>query len=103
MRAVAERAKYGVYFDEGETPPQFVLFQDVDEDEAFDDATDEIVFRQELYLRTRYHEVNFTDNVAVFRANGASNGGTISLGLSQGSDSLVVDILPSTGRVKVIR
>jgi Tfp pilus assembly protein FimT len=103
MRAVAERAQYGVYFDEGETPPRFVLFQDVDEDEAFDDAADEIVFSQELYRRTRYHEVNVADNVAVFRANGASNGGSILLGLSQGSDSLVVDILPSTGRVKVIR
>jgi len=103
MRAVAERAQYGVYLDDQETPPQFVLFQDVDEDEAFDEAEDEIAFSQELYQKTRYLEVNVTNNVALFRANGASNGGWILLGLSQGSDSLVVDILPSTGRVKVIR
>lgn len=103
MRAVAERARYGVYFDDGEIPPQFVLFQDVDEDEAFDEAEDEIAFSQELYLKTRYDQVNVTNNVAVFRANGASNGGWISLVLAQGSDTLVVNILPSTGRVKVIR
>ena len=103
MRAVAEGALYGIYFDDQSTPPQFILFQDVDEDEELSVLVDEVVFSRELYRKTLFRQVNFPNNAAVFRADGTSNGGWISLGLLQRSDSLVVDILPSTGRVKVIR
>lgn len=103
MRAVAGRSQYGVYFDDAVTPPQYILFQDLDGDEAFDVSADSVVFSQELYRKTLYRRVNFSDNTAVLKADGSSNGGSVSLGLVESSDSLVVDILPSTGRVKVIK
>jgi len=103
MRAVADRNQYGVYFDDGQTPPQYILFQDVDEDEELDVSADSVVHSQELYKKTRYLSVNFSDNTAVLKADGSSNGGWVLLGSTQSSDSLVVDVLPSTGRVKVIK
>lgn len=103
MRAVAERAQYGVYFDDQTTPIEFILFKDVDEDEQLDFLADSVMFSQELYKKTLYRSVNFANDAAVLKADGTSNGGWISLGLVQSGDSLVVDILPSTGRVKVIR
>lgn len=103
MRAVAEGAPYGVYFDEGSSPAQFVFFQDVDQDGQFNSLVDDVVFTRGLYRRTQYLHVNFPANVAVFVADGSSNGGWVSMGLVGSSDSLVVDILPSTGRVKVVR
>lgn len=103
MRAVADRTQYGIYFDDEQTPPQYILFQDLDEDEVLDVSADSVVFSQELYRKTLYRRVNFSDNTAVLKTDGTSNGGWVSLGLVQSSDSLVVDVLPSTGRVKVIK
>ena len=103
MRAVAERAQYGVYFSVLAEPAQYTVFQDVNEDEDFQSGTDDVVFSRELNRRVVYRVVNFANDAAVFRADGTSNGGWISLGLSERADSLAVDILPSTGRVKVIR
>ncbi|MCK4596896.1 GspH/FimT family pseudopilin [bacterium] len=103
MRAVAEGAQYGIFFDDDHTPAQFILFQDVNGNEEFDISADEVIFSQELYGKTLFRRVNFANDVAIFKADGSSNGGWVSLGLEERSDSLMVDILPSTGRVKVIK
>ena len=103
MRAVAEGVQYGIFFDDGQTPVQFILFQDVNENEEFDISTDDVIFSQELYENTLFRRVDFANDVVIFKADGSSNGGWVSLGLEERSDSLVVDILPSTGRVKVIK
>jgi prepilin-type N-terminal cleavage/methylation domain-containing protein len=102
MRALTERAQYGVYFIAHGDLHRYIIFKDVNENERFNAEGDEIMFSRELYKRVLLRQVNFPDDVALFKANGTSNGGTITLGLSERSDSLVVDILPSTGRVKVI-
>lgn len=102
MRAVAERAVYGVYFDDQKSPPEYVLFKDVNANEKFNAEGDDLVFSRELYKKVIYRRVNFPEYVALLKPDGTSNGGSITLGLSERSDSLVVHILPSTGRVKVI-
>jgi prepilin-type N-terminal cleavage/methylation domain-containing protein len=102
LRAVAECRHYGVYLDDGAAPPAYTLFHDSDEDGMYDVA-DSTLFSAELYKKTALGKVNFSDAVAVFYPDGSSNGGWVSMGLEGEPDSLVVDILPSTGRVKVIR
>jgi prepilin-type N-terminal cleavage/methylation domain-containing protein len=103
MRAVAECRHYGVHFNDGQTPPEYALFHDTDKDGVYNVAADSTLFSAALYRKTQITEVNFSDDVAIFYPDGSSNGGWISLGLVGEGDSLVVDILPSTGRVKVVR
>jgi hypothetical protein len=75
----------------------------VDENGVYSEAADSTLYSAELYRKTEIGNVNFSDDVAVFYPDGSSNGGWVSLGLVGEGDSLVVDILPSTGRVKIIR
>jgi len=103
MRAVAEGIQYGVYIDDGRIPAQFVYFVDENLDEIYNPGADEVIYARELYSRTQFREVTFTDDVAIFKTDGSSNGGWLSMGLPQRSDSVTVDVLPSTGRVKIVR
>jgi prepilin-type N-terminal cleavage/methylation domain-containing protein len=103
MRAVAEGIQYGVFLDGAWTPDRYVFFQDTNESNDWELGADEVILTKELYRKTVFHEVWFLHDVAIFRPDGSSNGGWVSLGLEEGADTLVVDILPSTGRVKVIR
>ncbi len=103
MRAIAEGARYGVHFDDGETPPRYIFFRDEDHNEIFSQGEDTVVFTKVLYKKTRFSQLNFANDAAIFEADGSSNGGSVTLGLMARSDSLMVDVLPSTGRVKVIQ
>ena len=102
MRAVAECRHYGVYLDDSATPTAYKLFRDIDEDGVYD-VSDSTLSSAELYRRTAVGRISFSNDVAVFYPDGSSNGGWVSMGITGEDDSLVVDILPSTGRVKVIR
>jgi prepilin-type N-terminal cleavage/methylation domain-containing protein len=101
MRAVSECEHYGVRFDDGQTPPEYTLFHDVDENGLYNEIADSALYSAGLYRRTQIGKVNFSHDIAIFYPDGSSNGGWVSLGLEGENDSLVVDILPSTGRVKV--
>lgn len=103
MRAVAECRHYGVYLDDGSTPPAYALFRDIDENGVYNEIADSTLFGAELYRKTEIGQVNLSDDVVIFYPDGSSNGGWVSMGLAGHSDSLVVDILPSTGRVKIVR
>lgn len=103
MRAVAEGVQYGIYLDDSQTPVQYVFFVDENQDETFNPGADGVIYAREMFRKTRFREVNFADHAAIFKTDGSSNGGWLSMGLAERSDSVTVDVLPSTGRVKILR
>jgi len=103
MKAVAEGKLYGLYFDNVFSPQRFILFKDLDSDEAYSSSQDSTVFTWGFYKTTNYQSIGFSNNAVIFRSNGSSNGGRVSLTTQSGSDSVAVGVLPSTGRVKMIR
>ncbi len=103
MKAVAERRVHGLYFDDTSSPQRFVFFKDLDSDETYSSSQDSAIFTWEFYKTTNYQNVTFPNKAVVFRSNGSSNGGRVSLVAQSCSDSMAVDVLPSTGRVKMIR
>jgi Tfp pilus assembly protein FimT len=103
MRAVAEGVQYGVFIDADQSPAEYILFVDEDVDEAYDPGSDTVAFTRELFKKSEIRHVNFTGDVAIFKTDGSSNGGWFSMGLAGRSDTVTVDVLPSTGRVKIIR
>jgi prepilin-type N-terminal cleavage/methylation domain-containing protein len=103
MRAVAEGVQYGIYLDDSQTPAQYIYFIDQNQDETFNPGADDVVYARELFRKTRFREINFAAQAAIFKTDGSSNGGWLSMGLSERSDSVTVDVLPSTGRVKILR
>jgi len=103
MKAVAEGKTYGLYFDNISSPQKFVLFEDKNLDENYNQGQDSTIFSWDFHKTTNYQNIGFANNVVVFRSNGSSNGGSLSLITESGSDSLAVDVLPSTGRVRMTR
>jgi len=103
MRAVAEGVQYGIFLDETTSPDRYILFKDVDGDDDFYDPPDEEVYTRDFYPKTVFRTVYFLHDVAIFKPDGSSNGGWVSLGVEGKEDSLMVDVLPSTGRVKVVQ
>jgi len=103
MRAVAEGVQYGVYIDGGQTPAEYVYFVDDNQDEAYNPGADEIIYTRQMFKKTRFRGVGFAGDTAIFKTDGSSNGGWLSMGLAGRSDSIMVDVLPSTGRVKIMR
>jgi prepilin-type N-terminal cleavage/methylation domain-containing protein len=103
MRAVAEGVQYGIFIDADESPAQYVFFEDDNLDETYQSGSDGVVFTQELFKKSQIRHVNFANDVAIFKPDGSSNGGWLSMGLPERSDTVMVDVLPSTGRVKIIR
>ncbi len=103
MRAVAEGVQYGIFIDADESPAQYVFFSDDNLDETYNPGSDGALLTRELYKKSQIRHVSFTSAVAIFKTDGSSNGGWLSMGLAGRSDTVMVDVLPSTGRVKIIR
>jgi len=103
MRAVAEGVQYGIYIDDGQTPAEYVYFADDNQDEAYNPGADEVIYTRQMFKKTRFREVSFAGDTVIFKTDGSSNGGWLSMGLVGRSDSVTVDVLPSTGRVKIMR
>jgi len=103
MRAVAEGVQYGVYIDDSQTPAEYVYFADENLDEIFNPGVDEVIYTRQMFRKTSIRGNNFAGDTAIFKTDGSSNGGWLSMGLVGRSDSVAVDVLPSTGRVKIMR
>ncbi len=103
MRAVAERHIYGLYFDDTSSPQRFILFKDLDSDQVYNASQDSTIFTWNFYKTTNYEYIGPSNKVIVFSPNGSSNGGRVTLTAQSSSDTMAVDVLPSTGRVKVFK
>jgi prepilin-type N-terminal cleavage/methylation domain-containing protein len=102
--AVSRRQQFGVYFDS--YSGQYILFKDLANLTAFtyDAGSDSDMVTTPLPSRVNFGSTSFPNSVVIFKPDGsASNSGSIGLYSSEGSyGTFTVDVLSSTGRVKLI-
>jgi prepilin-type N-terminal cleavage/methylation domain-containing protein len=105
--AVSQRDQFGVYFDYTEN--QYVLFHDLANPSSFtyNPGSDTIIVTKALPGRVNIGYVSFPSSAVIFRPNGsaASSGQVLLYSYSEGEQylgSLTVDVLGSTGRVKLL-
>ena len=102
--AVSQRDQFGVYFDLNSR--QYVLFKDLANPGSFtyDAGSDSDMVTKTLPARVNFGYDSFSNSVVIFRPNGsASSSGQVELN-SYGDyyGYITVDVLGSTGRVKLI-
>jgi len=102
--AVSQRDQFGVYFDLNSN--QYVLFKDLANPGSFtyDAGSDSDMVTKTLPARVNFGHDSFSNSVVIFRPTGSASGsGSIGLYSSGGYyGSLTIDVLSSTGRVKLI-
>lgn len=102
--AVSKRQQFGVYFDINLR--RCILFRDLANLTAFtyDAGSDSDMVTTPLPSRVNFGTTSFPNYVVIFKPDGsASNSGSIGLQSSGGSyGTFTVDVLSSTGRVKLI-
>jgi Tfp pilus assembly protein FimT len=103
--AVSQKDQYGVHFDYNSR--QYTLFQDVSNPASFmyDVGSDSVIVTNTLPRDVNFAHINFPNLAVVFKPNGsASNSGNV--GVYCYGDYfayLAVDVLGSTGRVKLLK
>jgi Tfp pilus assembly protein FimT len=102
--AVSQRSQFGVYFDLNSR--QYILFKDIANPGFFtyDAGADSDMVTKTLPGNVNFGYASFPNLVAIFRPNGsASSSGAVFLYSREDYDSpLSVDVLASTGRVKLV-
>jgi Tfp pilus assembly protein FimT len=102
--AVSRRQQFGVYFDSYSR--RYILFKDLANLTAFtyDAGSDSDMVTTPLPSRVNFGSTSFPSSVVIFKPDGsASNSGSIGLYSSEGTyGTFTVDVLSSTGRVKLI-
>jgi prepilin-type N-terminal cleavage/methylation domain-containing protein len=102
--AVSQRQQFGVYFDLNSG--QCILFKDLANLTAFtyDAGSDSDLVTTTLPSHVNFGSISFPSSVVIFKPDGsASNSGSIGLYSYEGYyGSFTVDVLSSTGRVKLI-
>lgn len=102
--AVSRRQQFGVYFDINSR--RCILFKDLANLTAFthDAGSDSDMVTTTLPSHVNFGSTSFPSSVVIFKPDGsASNSGSIGLYSSEGSyGTFTVDVLSSTGRVKLI-
>jgi prepilin-type N-terminal cleavage/methylation domain-containing protein len=100
-KAISERVKYGVYFDAGNR--RYTYFKEKSGNEQYDAGTDSLISQIALDRDISYGGNTFTNTTVVFRSDGsASSSGNLKLySTAAGSDTLYINVLASTGRVKM--
>ncbi len=100
-RAISERVQYGVYFNAG--AKQFTLFKDMVTPGTYQLVGDSTVYQVDLEPDVNYGGNTFTSTTVVFTtAGGASESGNLKIySTSRGSDTLYINVLASTGRIKL--
>jgi Tfp pilus assembly protein FimT len=99
--AVSKRAQYGLYFNS--TLGQYLVFKDLVNLTAFTyDIGDSVIKTVTLDSDLSLVSCTFNNYVIVFSPDGTASGsGSVTLGNTQGTDQANVDVLASTGRVKL--
>jgi Tfp pilus assembly protein FimT len=103
--AVSQKDQFGVYFDYN--TGQYTIFQDLANPTSFtyDLGSDSVIITKELPKKVNFGYISFPSLAIVFKPNGAaSNSGNVGL-YSYGDyySYLSVDVLASTGRVKLLQ
>jgi prepilin-type N-terminal cleavage/methylation domain-containing protein len=99
--AIAQRTQIGLSFNS--TQRRYVIFKDLVNPDAFTYETGDSVIRTvTLDQNLSIPSCSFTNYTIVFKPDGsASSTGGVVVGYSQGSDLANVNVLASTGRVKL--
>jgi prepilin-type N-terminal cleavage/methylation domain-containing protein len=102
--AVSQKGQHGVYFDYNSG--NYIIFRDVVNPSSFtyDLGQDSVVLIKELPKSVHLGYVSFPNSTIVFKTNGsASTSGQVYMSsYGQYEGYLTVDVLGSTGRVKLI-
>jgi prepilin-type N-terminal cleavage/methylation domain-containing protein len=102
--AVSQRQQFGVYFNLNSN--QYVLFKDKFNPGSFtyEPGGDSAMVTETLPGHINFGSTSFPNFVVIFKPDGsASNSGSVELYSSEeGYSSFVVDVLSSTGRVKLL-
>lgn len=102
--AVSQRDQFGVYFNLN--AGQYVLFKDLANPGSFtyDPGSDSDMVTKTLPARVNFGYDSFSNSVVIFRPNGsASSSGLLELySYEDYYGSYTVDVLSSTGRVKLL-
>jgi Tfp pilus assembly protein FimT len=102
--AVSQRQQFGVYFNLNSN--QYVLFKDKFNPGSFtyEAGGDSAMVTETLPGHINFGSTSFPNFVVIFKPDGsASNSGSVELYSSEeGYSSFVVDVLSSTGRVKLL-
>lgn len=102
-RAIAERVQYGVYFNAGAR--QYTFFKDVANPTSFlyePLAGDSTISQVDLDQDVNYGTNTLTSTTVVFTTAGAaSTSGYLRILPASGGDTYNIDVLASTGRIKL--
>jgi len=102
--AVSQRVQFGVYFDLNSR--KYILFEDVANPSSFtyDSGMDSVIESNILPGNVNFGSNSFPNFVAIFKPNGsAASSGSVQLTSSgEHTGSMTVDVLGTTGRVKLI-
>jgi prepilin-type N-terminal cleavage/methylation domain-containing protein len=101
--AISKRAQFGVYFDVNNQ--QYIFYKDIQNLDSYTfDVGDSVITTETLAPNLNFGYSAFNNDAVVFLSDGsASTSGYVDLYLSESSDYLMVDVLASTGRVKLIK
>jgi Tfp pilus assembly protein FimT len=102
--AISQRCQFGVYFDPNSR--QYILFEDVANLSSFtyDAGLDSVIASKALPGNVDFGTNSFPNLVAIFKPSGsaASSGSVQVTSSGKYTGSMTVDVLGSTGRVKLI-
>ena len=99
--AIAQRTQVGLYFNSEQR--QYVIFKDMVNLPAFTyEVGDSVIRTVTLDQNLSISSCTFTNYAIIFKPDGsASTTGNVVVGYNQGSDLANVNVLASTGRVKL--
>ena len=98
-KASSERVKYGVFFDAGNR--RYTFFKDQNGNDQYD-AGGELINQVTLDRDVNYGANSFTNTTVVFKTDGgASSSGDMQILPGSGGFTYNINVLASTGRVKL--
>ena len=98
-KAISERVKYGVFFDAGNR--RYTFFKDQNGNDQYD-AGGELINQVTLDRDVNYGANSFTNTTVVFKTDGgASSSGDMQILPGSGGFTYNINVLASTGRVKL--
>jgi type II secretion system protein H len=99
-KAVSERNPYGVHFDAGNR--RYTFFKDKGDPTQYTAGTDSLISQVALDRDVNYAGNTFTNAAVIFgTSGGASTSGDLTIVPASGGFNYVVNVLASTGRVKL--
>jgi len=99
-KAISERVSYGVHFDAGNR--RYTFFKDKGNPTQYDAGTDSLISQVALDRDVNYGINTFTNAAVVFTTSGgASSSGELTVTPASGGFTYNINVLQSTGRVRL--